>query len=868
MKKSLLLVVILLAFNSLFANPVDVNTAKELGQKFVAANFDQKSNSLELVYTVNTELGEPCFYVFSVSNHGFVIVSADDCAHPILGYSEESAFEVDNIAPGLGYMMEIYQDAISFGKETKATATPEIAAEWKSLENSGFVKPAMRGQSVAPLCTTKWNQSWPYNKFCPEQSASWASHGHVVTGCVATAMAQVMAYWDYPTQGTGSHTYQPVCNDQEHGCWHTPTYPPQTVNFGETTYDWENMVDKIDASSPVEQIDAIATIGYHCGVAVDMMYDHHGDGSGAYSEDVVDAIKNYFGYAPTTITRYNQTPAAEWDAMLYESFDRAVPVYYAGSSDEGGGHAFVCDGYDENGLFHFNFGWGGSGDGYFTAAAMEYHNNAQAIFNFVPTEVYNNTAQAPTSLNVVPAANNELSATLTWTNPSKTLNNTSLSSITKMVVERNGKIIAELTDAAPGQSMTFVDENVPAFSFYTYSVYAVVGNAHGATIRVENVQFGPTCEWTMMLQSSAFQGMRGASISIYDAAGVEFMKETTTNSSLKTIEIAMPLGDVQFGWNPLSENQASYTITIIIKDANGETVFNYNGTTDNMSTGVFFSAANTCGGSVDCAAPTNLVATTEEDAIVLTWESAATPHYGYNIFRDGLLIALSEETTFADEDVPYGGHCYTVTAMCEYGNTTHSNEVCGVTTDGCEPAFGLWYEYTSNNKIKILWETPLEDEGLSGYYIYRKTSVDPEWKRVKVLGANKNDYTDNGANDDSVIYSYKVVAYYQDIDCMSAPAKAKYGNQYLINVSTPNSVEDADAESLRVYPNPVDDNLKIEANNIKNVSVLNLMGQKVYQSEVNANEVVLNMSEYQSGVYMIQIETAEYTITKRVSVAH
>ena len=158
MKKSLLLVVILLAFNSLFANPVDVNTAKELGQKFVAANFDQKSNSLELVYTVNTELGEPCFYVFSVSNHGFVIVSADDCAHPILGYSEESAFEVDNIAPGLGYMMEIYQDAISFGKETKATATPEIAAEWKSLENSGFVKPAMRGQSVAPLCTTKWNR--------------------------------------------------------------------------------------------------------------------------------------------------------------------------------------------------------------------------------------------------------------------------------------------------------------------------------------------------------------------------------------------------------------------------------------------------------------------------------------------------------------------------------------------------------------------------------------------------------------------------------------------------------------------------------------------------------------------------------------
>ena len=132
-------------------------------------------------------------------------------------------------------------------------------------------------------------------------------------------MAQIMAYWDYPTQGTGSHSYIPICNSQEHGCWHTPSYPQQSVNFGATTYDWENMVDQIDASSPVEQIDAIATISYHCGVAVDMMYDHHGDGSGAYSEDVITAIKNYFDYAQTTITYQQMTPTWDhpyrWDAQ-------------------------------------------------------------------------------------------------------------------------------------------------------------------------------------------------------------------------------------------------------------------------------------------------------------------------------------------------------------------------------------------------------------------------------------------------------------------------------------------------------------------------------------------------------------------------
>lgn len=863
MKKSLLLVVILLAFNSLFANPVDVNTAKELGQKFVDANFDQKSNSLELVYTVNTELGEPCYYVFNVSSNGFVMVSADDCAHPILGYSEESAFDTNNIAPGLYDMMRIYKRAIENGKNTKATATYEIAAEWKSLENTGFVKPAMRGRFIEPLCTTKWDQSWPYNKYCPEQSANWASHGHVVTGCVATAMAQVMAYWDYPTQGTGSHTYLPRCSE----CGSNSHYPAQTANFGETTYDWENMVDRIDASSPVEQIDAIATIGYHCGVAVEMMYDHHGTGSGAYSTDVPYAIKAYFGYAQTELT-YRDANHAVFDSKLYESLNRSVPVYYSGSDEEGYGHAFVCDGYDENGLFHFNFGWSGSGDGYFTTAAMDYHVGSQAIFNFVPSDVYANTAQAPTSLNAVPAANNELSATLTWTNPTKTLGNQTISAIDKMVVERNGKIIAELTDATPGQSMTFVDENVPCFSFFDYSVYAVIGGVHGSSQTIERIPFGPTCEWTMILQSSVFNGMRGASVSVYDAAGVEFAEHTTSNSQPNTFDIAIPLGDVQFVWNPITSNQDSYTITIIIKDANGSKVYDYTGSSDDVPVGVFFSTSNTCNGEVTAAAPTNLNIAEENESIVLTWESADTPHYGYNIFRDGLLYALSHETTFTDDDVPHGGHCYTVTALTEYGNTERSNEVCGVLTEGCDPATDLFYEYTAAGKIKIYWTSPENDEGLSGYYIYRMTSEEQEWKRVKVLGANKNDYTDNGANDDNVRYSYKVIAYYQDIDCMSAPAKTKYGNDYSITVSTPTAINDMQEQSLTVYPNPVDDNLKIEAKDIKNVTIVNMMGQKVYETSVEADEVILNMSDYQAGIYMIQVETAEYTVTKRVSVAH
>lgn len=854
MKRSFLLVVILLAFNSIFANPVDFNRAKEMGQKFVSANFTQKSNSeLELVYTVNSNSGEACFYVFNVSDHGYVMVSANDCARPILAYSEESVFDVNNIAPGLNDMMYVYQEAINYAIETKATATPDIVAEWKSLEASGKVKPAMKGQGVEPLCTTKWNQSWPYNYYCPEQSASWASNGHVVVGCVATAMAQIMRYWAHPTTGTGSHTYQPQ------------GYPVQTVNFGATTYDWANMPDEIDSSSPVVEQQAVGLLGYHCGVAVDMMYDLNGSGSGAYTEDVPPAIQAYFGYAPSSVSYRDYSTT--WEKDLKDCFDRGIPVYYAGVDEEGYGHAFVCDGYDDNDLFHFNFGWGGSGDGYFTTSAMDYHVRSSAVMNFVPMNFHNKSAKAPTGFTVTAADNNELSATLSWTNPSKFVNNTDITTIDKIVVERNGRVIHEENNATPGQTMTFVDNTVPCFSYFDYSVYAVVEEAHGYISKVEQVGFGPTCGWKLMLQSSAFQGMRGASVSVYDAAGAKFVTKTTTNSQLNTYDIQMPLGKLDFSWTPQSSGQADYTLNIIIKDPNGETVYNYSGSTENMESGVFFTANNTCGNDEQCDAPSNLTSATQDESIVLSWNGNGNPTYGYNVFRDGLLIALAKETTFTDTEVPFGGHCYTVTSLCEGGNSAHSNEVCGVTTEGCEPASELWGEVTSSNKAKIYWTKPENDE-LSGYYIMRKSNDETEWKRVKILGANKTDYTDGSTLSEGVTYSYRVVAYYQKTDCLSAPAKAKHTNDYFVRLSVSADVDDLNAAKVGVYPNPVDDNLTINAEGMKSVCIINMMGQKVYETSVNSDNVVLNMNNYQTGVYMIQVTTDEYKVTKRVSVVH
>ena len=741
-----------------------------------------------------------------------------------------------------------------------------IASEWKSLETTGKTKPAMRGQSVEPLCTTKWNQSWPYNKFCPEQSASWASHGHAVVGCVATAMAQIMAYWDYPTQGTGSHTYVPMCNDTENGCWQTPAYPQQTVNFGATTYDWENMVDYIDASSPVEQIDAIATISYHCGVAVNMMYDHHGTGSGAHSTDVPAAAQNYFGYAPSQVTNFGNYTA--WMTSLKNAIDMRRPVYYSGCGT--GCHAFVCDGYDENQLYHFNYGWGGSGDGYFAPNAIEYSvSQVQSIFNFMPLPVYQSAAQAPTNFTAVPADNNALSVTLSWVNPSKSISNANLSSIDKIVIERNGKVIAELEDAGVGESMTFVDEEVPCFSYFDYKICAVSNGAYGDLALVEKVLVGPTCDWTIILQSSAFQGMRNAYVSVYDETGYRFENLTTTNSSLNTIPINAPFGKLQFAWTAPNENAPTFDITILVKDANNQTVYSYDGVAQEMQEGVFLTIENNCGEDVQCEAPSSLTSAVVDGQLKLTWDAAGSePFYGYNVYRDGLLIGHTKETSFIDEDIPFGGHCYQVSALCENGNSEKTNETCGVLTEGCAPALNLWYEITSNNKPKLTWEQP-ETKNLSGYYIMRKVGDDGEWVRVKILGANKTDYTDNSSLTLGTWYFYKVIAYYQELDCLSAPAKAMYGNEYFIKVYySETGVQDNLQEQIGIYPNPADEKITIEATGINNITMFNLMGQKVYETSVEGDNVEINTSEFESGVYMIQVTTEDYTTTKRISIAH
>ena len=767
MKKYLMsLLALALGMGMVQANPVSVSQAKYVGQQFVQANFEQSRqiNDLTLVYTGTSTRGDACFYVFNVGNEGHVIVSADDFYRPIVAYSNEGIFDADNINPALGYML----DQVIANRSGKLTgkASPKVAAEWQSVLNTGKLISRNGGKGVDYLVKTKWNQSpAPYNSMCPDDPQSPNSGYHAYVGCVATAMSQIMKYWNHPAQGQGTYSYN------------HPKYGMQSANFGATTYDWDNMLNVYTGSnySP-EQGNAVATLCYHCGVSVNMNYG--GDieeGSGANTESVPVAIRSYFRYATqaSVVNRSNDLNA--WMNKLKESFDMGWPLYYAGvESGSPYGHAFICDGYNDNDYFHFNWGWGGSGDNWFLINEIDYDAQNKIVDNFVPQEIYNNTAQAPTNLTVTPAPNNELSATVSWKNPSKTLNQNNLTAIDQIVVCRNGEIIYTQDNVTPGADMTITDNSVPRFDAFKYSVYAVCGGAHGKTAYLSNVAFGPTCAWTINVTQASFTGFRGGMIHIYNAAGTDFLQVTTTTSSVQTISVDIPVGQVAFGWSAPTQSGSGFNMAFTIKDSQNNTVYTYSGSSDQFPEGIFCEANNGCGNTAGQGVPTNLVALVDEDNpnnINVSWDPIRPDGYGYTVYRDGLLHRIIPEgTSFVDENAPEGGHCYVVGYLYYGGeNGQYSNESCA-SAGACYPATNIDFEYTgATYKIKLKWEKPEPHDGLSGYYLFRKFGEDGTYERIKLLSNSATSYTDNSANQEGDYY-YKLYAYYGDLDCTSSPA--------------------------------------------------------------------------------------------------
>lgn len=281
---------------------------------------------------------------------GFAVIAKDDSAPEVLGVSTKhySDGQNSNFQWWLRTMNQVVEHAAANNIQM-ASIAPD---------------PSKYPTSVAPMMTTEWDQTTPYNNLCPTYSAE----SHCLTGCVATALAQVLNYFRTPAHGIGTRTiYYP--HDNTNG-------QAVTADFENTYYDWDNMLDNYNDGYTNEQALAVATLMRDCGVAADMQYGDDQEGSGAYSDDAAAGLRQYFGFSDAQCYMRdngygsNYYSDQEWMDMVFRALSEDGPIYYGGVDSWMGGHAFVLHGYNAQGQVYVNWGWSGDDDGYYDISLL------------------------------------------------------------------------------------------------------------------------------------------------------------------------------------------------------------------------------------------------------------------------------------------------------------------------------------------------------------------------------------------------------------------------------------------------------------------------------------------------------------------
>lgn len=344
----------------LFAAPVDLNLAQQVAENFINAPETNANGAIQkaphkrkrMMQALKQVTSDQQFYIFNSNDGvGFVIVSADDRTHPIIGYSDKGYIDCNTLPQGVAWWLSEYSRQIESAIRNNVLPTEEITREWDMLKNKSYLSAT---EVVSPLISTTWDQAPYYNVKCPYNGLT---QSYTLTGCAATALAQVMKYWEWPIVGNGHYSYN------------TFWYGTQSANFGATYYDWANMPDSVVATSTANQMYAVATLMYHCGVAMDMNYGYDGSGIKNASQ-IANAVKNYFRYSSNTkVADKSNYSESDWISILKSQLDASQPMVYCGSGS-GGGHAFVCDGYRSDNYFHFNWGWSGNADGWYPVSDL------------------------------------------------------------------------------------------------------------------------------------------------------------------------------------------------------------------------------------------------------------------------------------------------------------------------------------------------------------------------------------------------------------------------------------------------------------------------------------------------------------------
>ena len=388
MKKFFVILTLFVA-TTVLAGPVSKEQARQLAADFVktrpaaaaskaAGNVTQQADALSLV-TLSQNRQEAMaapFYIFNIGERqGFVIISGDDRTAPVLGYSDEGCIDPERMPENLRYWLDDYAQQL----KTLAQMDDTQAQNCLRAPSRAAVKTR---NSIAPLITTKWDQATPYWNECPQfMNSDDEADGYELayTGCVATAMSQIMYFHKQPAQTLAEiPAYTFTYGDGN--------YNYVTVNMNAlpvTTLDWAHMRETYTGAEDEVYTDAVATLMLYAGCSVKMQYGRNS--SGAYTDDIPKGFR-YFGYGSKIAFRNDYTQQA-WEDLVYSELAAGRPMIYNGTAGSGGGHSFICDGFEYGEYFHINWGWGGMGNGFFQLSIL--NPSASGIGGSSSSEGYN-----------------------------------------------------------------------------------------------------------------------------------------------------------------------------------------------------------------------------------------------------------------------------------------------------------------------------------------------------------------------------------------------------------------------------------------------------------------------------------------------
>ncbi len=768
LKSSILFLFMMVLSATVSAKVVDATTACTVASHFFALKYNHTPESLSPVvaYTApslrNENGSAPSFYVVNFESEGFVIVAGDDRVQPILAFSNEGAFVAENIPAHIRFFLDGYTEGIQYMVENQRDGNEVVRQQWETLLTGTAIAPKDGDGDVVvgPLLgDNSWNQTMYYNDLCPADATGHPAYGgHAAVGCGALVMGQVMRYWQFPTTGTGSHSYN-------------SSYGVLSANFGATTYHYENMPDQLSSvNHPDSCVEAVATLLYHCGVAVNMNYGS--SVSVANSNRIVSALSTYFRY-PTTVQYLERgsLSSAVWLNYLKNELDEGAPFMYGGSGNYGG-HVWICDGYQDDDFFHFNWGWSGQyNNTYYSIDALNTGNGSfntyqRVILNMIPDYIYDVMVPAITTMTAAPEDAITKTVVVSFTLPTQSMSGAALASAEQVVLKRDGVTIHTFTNVQAGDVMTYEDA-VADYGAYEYTIVGYNNNLEGEEFSQVAI-VGPNCTWKLVGTTTNFQGWNGGALQFIGANGVVFKTVTMANSTPLSVKFQMPEGGFTLNW--VAPNTAVQTMTFTLKDSANQNAYAFSGSSTQLN-GTIYSGNNDC---PNCTAPTGF-----------------TGEFTYQGGQSGAHLTWN----------------------CDY----------------------------SPSKFKI----------------YRSNDGD-EYVEIGNVTGDVHEYFDAVANG---TYYYKVTAY--SSACESNYALTSGNIDYVVVMVAAVAENSINA---RIYPNPTNGNLRIEAQDLNTVEVYNLVGQKVYEENINGDECVINMKEFESGIYMVKIQALNGSTTQKISV--